>query len=76
MNTKGDGAGMPTESKEEVEAAARVLLDQGVKNAVLVKRGKSGSLLVTADNAIEQGIFEAGKVAIFFALLQPSFLPC
>lgn len=53
---------MPTESREEVEAAARVLLDQGIKNAVLVKRGKNGSLLVTRESAIEQGIFEAGKV--------------
>ena len=63
---------MPTESKEEVEAAARVLLDQGVKNAVLVKRGKNGSLLVTTDSAIEQGIFEAGKVAVLLSGKKPS----
>lgn len=54
--------GMPSESKEEVEVAARKLLEQGVKSAVLVKRGKNGSLLVTKDDSIEQDIFEANKV--------------
>lgn len=55
---KGD----PTNNKEEVEAAARKLLHQGVKESVLVKRGGSGSLLVTKDQSIEQGIFKASKV--------------
>ncbi len=63
-------AGKPTESKDEVETAARVLLNQGVKDAVLVKRGKNGSLLVTRDDAIEQGIFEAGKASTGLPLLR------
>lgn len=55
---------MPTESKEEVEVAARKLLEQGVKEAVLVKRGSNGSLLVTAKDSIEQGILKAEKVPV------------
>lgn len=62
METDYSLTGMPTESKQEAEAAARKLLDQGVQQAVLVKRGKNGSLLVTKSEAIEQQIFEAGKV--------------
>jgi len=53
---------MPTSSKDEVEKAAQTLLDRGVKQGVLVKRGGSGSLLVTREGSTEQGIFEAKKV--------------
>ena len=59
---------MPTGSKEEAEAAARSLLERGVKQAVLVKRGGSGSLLVTRDGSTEQGIFDAKKVNLRGAL--------
>lgn len=55
-------AGMPTDSRQDIEAAARQLLSQGIKESVLVKRGSSGSLLVTKDGAVEQGIFKADKV--------------
>ena len=57
--------GMPTESTSEVEAAARKLLSQGVKESVLVKRGGKGSLLVTESQSTEQGIFKAEKVSEF-----------
>ena len=57
-------ADLPTESREQVEAAARKLLDQGVKTAVLVKRGKNGSLLVTREDSIEQSIFKTNKVNV------------
>ena len=54
-----------------MEAAARKLLDQGVKEAVLVKRGGKGSLLVTAGSAVEQGIFKTEEVS---AVLSLSFM--
>lgn len=64
-----DPADLPTASKEEVEVAARKLLERGVKEAILVKRGKSGSLLVTKDNSIEQNIFKTEKVLRSVCLL-------
>ena len=48
-----------------MEAAARKLLDQGVKEAVLVKRGSKGSLLVSAGSTVGQGIFRTEQVGAF-----------
>lgn len=41
-------AGMATETDQQVEKAARSLLDKGV-DTVLVKLGSKGSLLVTSE---------------------------
>ncbi|BDA46191.1 Ribokinase [Coccomyxa sp. Obi] len=54
--------GRNTESQEEAEAAAQVMLGQGV-DIVLVKRGTSGSLQVSKDaGPLTQAIFPVEKV--------------
>jgi ribokinase len=53
--------GMATDTEQQVEKAAHVLLDKGV-HTVLVKLGSKGSLLVTRDGTVSQPIVTAGKV--------------
>ena len=55
-------AGRKTESQEDVEAAAQLMLEQGV-DTVLVKRGTSGSLQASKDaEPLIQPIFPVEKV--------------
>ncbi|DBA87623.1 TPA: hypothetical protein ACH3X1_004639 [Trebouxia sp. C0004] len=52
---------MPTESKEQVEAAARSVQGKGV-DIVLAKLGTKGSMLIQKDEILTQGILIADKV--------------
>ncbi|DBA71361.1 TPA: hypothetical protein ACH3X2_011170 [Trebouxia sp. C0005] len=52
---------MPTESKEQVEAAARSVQGKGV-DIVLAKLGTKGSMLIQKDKILNQGILKADKV--------------
>ena len=59
-------ADMPTDSSEQVQAAAAKLQEQGVKS-VLAKLGSKGSLLVKeGGQVLKQDILKAGKVGHFF----------
>lgn len=53
--------GMPTENKEQVEAAARKVQEKGV-DAVLAKLGTKGSMLIQKDEVLNQSILKADKV--------------
>ena len=52
---------MPTENKEQVEAAARKVQEKGV-DAVLAKLGTKGSMLIQKDEVLNQSILKADKV--------------
>lgn len=54
--------GMPTENKEQVEAAARKVQEKGV-DAVLAKLGTKGSMLIQKDEVLNQSILKADKVS-------------
>ena len=55
---------MPTDSSEQVQAAAGKLQEQGVKS-VLAKLGSKGSLLVKeGGHVLKQDILKADKVSI------------
>ena len=54
---------MPTESKEQVEAAARSVQGKGM-DIVLAKLGTKGSMLIQKDEILNQGILKADKVCL------------
>lgn len=66
--TMVSGAGMPTEDKEQIQAAAQKLWDQGV-DLVIAKLGTKGSLLIQKGQTVQQDIIKAEKVAILATLL-------
>lgn len=53
-------SGMPTDTVEQVVAAARQLQQQGV-TTVLVKRGAEGSMLISAGTAHEATVWSKSK---------------
>lgn len=62
---------MPTESKEQVEAAARSVQGKGV-DIVLAKLGTKGSMLIQKDKILNQGILKADKVRLLSHILLPT----
>lgn len=54
-------AGLPTETEEQVQAAARTVQEKGV-DVVLAKLGTKGSMLVQKDEVLTQPIIKAEKV--------------
>ncbi len=62
---------MPTESKEQVEAAARSVQGKGV-DIVLAKLGTKGSMLIQKDEILNQGILKADKVRLLSHMLLPT----
>ena len=52
---------MPTETDEEVQAAARSVQEKGV-DIVLAKLGTKGSMLIRQGEVLTQGILKADKV--------------
>ena len=62
---------MPTESKEQVEAAARSVQGKGV-DIVLAKLGTKGSMLIQKDEILHQGILNADKVCLLSLMLLPT----
>ena len=62
---------MPTESKEQVEAAARSVQGKGV-DIVLAKLGTKGSMLIQKDEILNQGILKADKVGLLSHMLLPT----
>lgn len=64
-------ADMPTESKEQVEAAARSVQGKGV-DIVLAKLGTKGSMLIQKDEILHQGILNADKVCLLSLMLLPT----
>ena len=63
-------ADSPVENREQVEAAAQKLREQGVET-VLVKLGSEGSLLVGPEGTLYQPIVKADKVT-----LKPNLMFC
>ena len=66
-------ADLPVDNREQVEAAAQKLREQGVEQ-VLVKLGSEGSLLVGPEGTLYQPIVKADKVMRYIPLLS-SALP-
>jgi hypothetical protein len=62
---------MPTENKEQVEAAARSVQGKGV-DIVLAKLGTKGSMLIQKDETLNQGILKADKVCLLSHMLPPT----
>ena len=59
--TRGKAAGLPTETEEQVQAAARYVQEKGV-DIVLAKLGTKGSMLIQKGQVLKQGILKADKV--------------
>ena len=66
---------MPTESKEQVEAAARSVQGKGV-DIVLAKLGTKGSMLIQKHEMLNQGILKADKVCLLTHMLLFSIPKC
>ena len=62
---------MPTESKEQIKAAARSVQGKGV-DIVLAKLGTKGSMLIQKDEILNQGILKADKVCLLSHMLLPT----
>ena len=67
-------ADLPVDNREQVEAAAQKLREQGVEQ-VLVKLGSEGSLLVGPEGTLYQPIVKADKVIQYASVLAGAACP-